>query len=343
MRLSIAARLGLGVLPALLALIAVGALFFSRLSDIDEDARWVNHTQEVLHHLSEFKAALTEAESNARAYQLGSREAHRQAFLDAASETRAMLPALRRLTIDNPEQQKRTDQLGAALTFRLQQLQDLVDRTADGRAAGNGDGNVVLRPVAPHEDVTRTVIQSMETAENLLLAERKEQSQRTQRQSAQIVWAATGGAVLLVLLAGYSTSRRILGPMSDLEASARRVGEGDYGHRVRVHVDDEIGQVAMVFNRMVEQIQQRERTVNDQAWVKNSLAGFAPLFQSGGDLDQVCASTLARLAEVLQAPHLALYLRETLDGRVQLRRRAAFAAAGAPELIGPGTGLDGRA
>lgn len=343
MRLSIAARLGLGVLPSLLALLAIGALFFSRLNDIEEDGRWVNHTQEVLRELSEFKAVLTEAESNARAYQLGSREAHRQAFQDAAAEARSRLPALRRLVIDNPEQQKRLDQLGAALTFRLQQLQARVDRIENGGAAGNGDGNADLRPVAPHEDVTRAVIQSMETAEILLLTERKEQSLRTQRQSGYLVWAATGGAVLLVLVLGWTTSRRILRPVGDLEFGARRVGEGEYAHRVQIHADDEIGQVASVFNRMVEQIQERERVVGEQAWVKNSLAGFAPIFQSGGNLEQVCAATLSHLAEVLQAPHLAFYVREVAASGERLRRRAAFAATGAAELIAPGAGLVGQA
>ncbi|TAK76339.1 MAG: response regulator [Aquabacterium sp.] len=343
MRLSIAVRLGLGVLPSLFALVAVGALFFSRLNDIEEDGRWVGHTQEVLHQLSEFKAVLTEAESNARAYQLGSREVHRQAFQDAAAEARAQLPALRRLVIDNPEQQKRVDQLGAALTFRLQRMQNFVDRTAEGGTAGNGDGDAVVRPLAPHEDVTRAVIQSMETAETLLLSERKEQALRTQRRSAQIVWGATAGAVLVVLLLGYSTARRIVRPLGDLEAGARRVGEGNYGHRVPVHSEDEIGQVAIVFNRMVEQVRERERVVSEQAWVKSSLAGFAPVFQSRGDLEQVCTATLSHLADVLQVPHLVLYVREAAEGGERLRRRATFAAAQAPELIAPGTGLAGQA
>lgn len=44
-------------------------------------------------------------------------------------------------------------------------------------------------------------------------------------------------------------------PIQILSDSARRIGEGDLNHRVKLSGEDELGQLAVTFNRMTEQIQ----------------------------------------------------------------------------------------
>lgn len=337
MRLSIATKLGLGFIPALVALITVGLLFANRINDIEDSASWVTHTLEVQQQLENARARLAETESNARAYMLSPQENYRQATKDLASQARNSVKAVRRLTRDNAAQQERVDQLEIALGIRLDNLVPRVDNKAPWN-----DVSTVISEGSRQGDAARTIITTMEEAERVLLEERQTLQAATLKQSVRTVQITTVAATLLVLVFGVITVRSITRPLLRLESGAKRVGDGDYAHRVDSTSHDEIGRVAGVFNQMVERIEHRERTAAEQNWIKSSLASFTPIFQGGKDLESVCQATLSQLALLLSAPCLVLYLREDRDGRQRLARRAHFAAHGASEFLAPGEGVVGQ-
>ncbi|NLG84723.1 MAG: HAMP domain-containing protein [Firmicutes bacterium] len=64
-----------------------------------------------------------------------------------------------------------------------------------------------------------------------------------------------GLASLLALGIGFIILRRLIRPLGELEAAARRLGRGELGARVRVPGRDELGTLAEAFNRMAEEIQ----------------------------------------------------------------------------------------
>ena len=69
------------------------------------------------------------------------------------------------------------------------------------------------------------------------------------------------GAVLALMLA-YGVSRRLGRRLDPIEDAARAIAEGDFGARVQVSEDDELGRVGAAFNAMASQLQgaqQRER------------------------------------------------------------------------------------
>ena len=84
-------------------------------------------------------------------------------------------------------------------------------------------------------------------------------------------WLFGGVAVagLLALLATAALSRRILRPVEELTAAARRMERGDLNARVAARSADEIGQLARAFNAMAETRSQaedlRRRMVGDIA------------------------------------------------------------------------------
>lgn len=65
-----------------------------------------------------------------------------------------------------------------------------------------------------------------------------------------------GGLILLMLLIGLLLSRRMVHPVVQVSNAAFRVSEGDYDVEVPVESEDELGQLAMVFNRMTSNISQ---------------------------------------------------------------------------------------
>ena len=337
MKLSIAAKLGLGFVPALLALITVGALFRERIIEIDESARWVTHTLGVQHQLENTQALLAETESSARAYMLSPQESYRQATKTLASEARNAVKAVKRLTQDNAAQQERVDALGTALAIRLD---NIMPRLETKPPYANIDA--LLDEGQRQGDAARAIIKAMEMAEHKLLAERQSAQTAALRQTGRATLIATAAATILVIFFGMATVRSITQPLLRLESGAKRVGEGDYAHRITTTAHDEIGRVAGVFNQMVERIEHRERTASEQNWIKSSLASFTPIFQGGKDLDSVCQATLSQLAALLAAPCLVLYMRAERHGRPGLNRRSHFAAHQARQHLEAGEGLAGQ-
>jgi signal transduction histidine kinase/DNA-binding response OmpR family regulator len=335
--MSIATKLGLGFIPALMALLIVAALFRERIIEIDESARWVTHTLEVQQHLENTRSQLAETESSWRAFMLSPQESHRQATMDQASEARNAVNAVKRLTKDNAEQQERVDELATALNVRLDNIMARLDSK---RPLANIDDLITEGQL--QGDTARVIINAMEKSERKLLADRQAIQATTLQQTGRTVLFATAGATVLVILFGIATVRSITQPLLRLESGAKRVGEGDYTHRIAATAHDEIGRVAAVFNQMVERIQHREQTASEQNWIKSSLASFTPIFQGGKDLESVCQATLSQLAALLAAPCLVLYMREEREGRPRLTRRAHFAAHQARHHLEPGEGLAGQ-
>jgi len=68
------------------------------------------------------------------------------------------------------------------------------------------------------------------------------------------------GALLIALglavaiLAGTILARRMLVPITALRRGARRLGEGDFSHRIDVHTKDELEELADQFNSMAGQL-----------------------------------------------------------------------------------------
>jgi signal transduction histidine kinase len=73
--------------------------------------------------------------------------------------------------------------------------------------------------------------------------------------------ALLGASVLLALLLGGWLARRMVVPIRQLQAGARRLGEGDLGQRIPVASRDEIGALAQRFNVMAERVQEAQETL----------------------------------------------------------------------------------
>ena len=73
-----------------------------------------------------------------------------------------------------------------------------------------------------------------------------------------LIWATLAGLLLSVLLS-FLLLKRVLKPLLEMTQITRRIAQGDYSAKVPVLSQDEIGQLALSFNRMAESLQRIEQ------------------------------------------------------------------------------------
>ena len=73
-----------------------------------------------------------------------------------------------------------------------------------------------------------------------------------------LIWAFAGAIGLAVVLS-YVMNRRILGPLTRMNAITEEIAAGEFSARVPVTTTDEVGQLARAFNRMAENLEKIER------------------------------------------------------------------------------------
>jgi class 3 adenylate cyclase/HAMP domain-containing protein len=127
-----------------------------------------------------------------------------------------------------------------------------------------------------------------------------------------------GMGLMVAILAGTLLARRMIIPISALRAGARRLGEGDFSHRIDVHTSDELEELAGQFNRMAGQLQETysdletkvEARTRDLAQSINELKVLEAVGRavaSSLDLNAVLPTIAARALEITHADAVLIY------------------------------------
>ena len=124
--------------------------------------------------------------------------------------------------------------------------------------------------------------------------------------------------LVVAIIAGTVLARRMLVPITALRAGARRLGAGEFGHRIDVHTADELEELATQFNSMAGQLQEtysdlewkvKERT-RDLAQSINELKVLEEVgraVSSSLDLNAVLPTVAARALEITRADAVLIY------------------------------------
>jgi class 3 adenylate cyclase/HAMP domain-containing protein len=124
--------------------------------------------------------------------------------------------------------------------------------------------------------------------------------------------------LVVASLAGVLLARRMLIPITALRRGARKLGDGDFSHRIDVHTSDELEELADQFNSMAGQLQEtysgleskvQERT-RDLAQSVNELKVLEEVgraVSSSLDLNAVLPTVAARALEITHADAVLIY------------------------------------
>ena len=125
----------------------------------------------------------------------------------------------------------------------------------------------------------------------------------------------TLGIIASGILATSLLARRIITPLRNLAAGARKVSEGDLSTVVTPTTQDEVGQLTALFNLMTRSLQERNEAISTNLeTIRRQVAQLTTLNQSSAaitstlDLDRLLSTVLQLLSGNLGFVHMVLFL-----------------------------------
>ena len=216
-------KIAAGFALSFVLLISIGAISYRSLNTLTSTSEWVTHTHEVLEHVADVLSLLKDAETGQRGYIITGDEPFLEPYHTGAGEVLNMVKELRKLTLDNPSQQKRIDALEPLISAKLAEL----NQTIELRRKGDVDGT--LKIVRGGEgkrfmDDIRRVLDEMDNEERGLLKQRAEEGDAAASGAKWTIIVGTLLCLLFVTTAGIlitrSLSRQIGSSVGQIQSSS---------------------------------------------------------------------------------------------------------------------------
>lgn len=215
--------LAVGYALAGLVLLGVAAVGYQSTAQLIANDQRVEHTHQVRRELADLLKDMSDAETGQRGYLLTGADGYLAPYQAALAEAHASYDRVRKLTADNPDQQRRLESLGSVIDAKLDELQQTIDlRKSAGFDAAlavvmNNKGKVAM-------DQIRAIIAAADQAESDLLAQRAAAADASSNLAmGAILWGGLAGAVLVALIGWFtiaSLSRRIGGAVGLVQSSS---------------------------------------------------------------------------------------------------------------------------
>jgi len=176
MKINIEKKIALAFALVLAVLVTISVVSYRNATKMIENYRRVTHTQDVLVALDETQSAIADAETGQRGYILTGKEIFLEPYTAALKEIDSDLERLRRLTTDNPNQQRRIALLKPLVSAKLEYLDQVITLRrergfeAAQRIISTGYGRRVM-------DDIRKITGEMEEEERQLLKLREAESE----------------------------------------------------------------------------------------------------------------------------------------------------------------------
>jgi len=201
-------RIAAGFALSFALLLLIGTVAYRGINSLTGTSYAVAHTHLVLEDISNLLGLLTDAETGQRGFLITGDEAYLEPFADGVAGIPSVVKDLRRLTIDNPNQQKRIDEAEPVIADRLSVLRRIIEirKTTSGEQAAKvmqqGEGKQLM-------DNLRRILAQMEREERDLLKRRAEDVEAAAGGAKSTILFGTLACVLLVTAAGVFLTRSL--------------------------------------------------------------------------------------------------------------------------------------
>lgn len=216
-------RLALGFGLAGLILLIIAAVAYNTTDDLIVNERAVAHTHEVRTNLALVLSTLTDAETGQRGYVLTGDENYLAPYQAALRNIQTSLDNVKRLTSDNPSQQRRMAAISPLVDSKLAELKDTIDLR---RSSGFDAALKVVLSDRGREAMAqiRALIAEADRDETTLLEKRDAEAQSSSVFAKDIaLWGSIAGAIVVGFvgwLITRSLSHMIGNAVSQIQSSS---------------------------------------------------------------------------------------------------------------------------
>lgn len=321
-------------------------LAYNNFAKLSEANGWNRHTLEVLLQTNQVATSVLQIQASTRGYLITGNETLVAPIANEHAIARSHLKRAIELTADNAAQQQRLAQLDTTMTSWMDNAitaQITARRNAGASGAAGGLAARYEATVVAGSSTVATMRQllgEVEAEENRLLAQRLEDSTALRRTMNLLLTGGGVACVLLAILVSTLLVRAISRPLASLTEASRQIAAGTAGARAEVMSRDELGQVAIEFNRMaqaIEDSQAKELAVSRELRAKvDALLGTVSKAARGdltGTIDVRGDDAIGRLGEGLAAMfgNLRSLLTNVQRAGIQVTTSATQIAASARE------------
>lgn len=186
----------------------IGSVAYRCTDTLTQTSYWVTHTHNVLEHVATVSSVLKDAETGQRGYLLTGDDAYLQPYQSALTAISKLMKDLRDLTIDNPKQQQRLDEVQRLTDAKMAELKQTIDlRRSSSLAAAlklvvGGEGKRVM-------DDLRRVLDAMDQEERELLKRRADEVEVAARTARSTILFGTLLCLVSVGGLGFGLTRSL--------------------------------------------------------------------------------------------------------------------------------------
>ena len=216
-------KIAAGFALSFVLLMAIGAVAYTSINKLTSTSQWVTHTHEVLERIAGVQGLLKDAETGQRGYLITGDERFLEPYRTGSGDVLNVIKELRKLTADNPAQQKRLDSIEAPVAAKLAELKQTIDLRAKGsvdeafKIVRSGEGKRFM-------DDIRRILGEMDDEERGLLKQRAAEGDAAAGGAKSVILLGTLLCLLLVTVAGFlitrSLSRQIGSSVGQIQSSS---------------------------------------------------------------------------------------------------------------------------
>jgi methyl-accepting chemotaxis protein len=254
MRWTVGTKIGAGFFLAVMIFLVVGAVSYRSTTQLVAASDLRRQAFEILSQLGNVLSAVQDVQVGQRGYALTGEEDYLEPYEAALGRIGGHMQQLRRLTVNDPDDQRRLDALDVAVGNYLALARDIVDATrTKGAEAGvsmirSGKGEALSNDV-------RRVVGEIERENTQRLQIQIEEAESGATRTKWTIALGTLSALLIAAVAGFVITRNIAIPLRDLTTVAERITAGDLSISVSAAArGDEVGALARAFERMTQSL-----------------------------------------------------------------------------------------
>ena len=257
MKWTIGTKIGGGFALALAALLIIGAVSYRSTTSVIEIMAKRTQATEVLVKISRLLSTLKDAETGQRGFLITGEDRYLEPYNAALVQSDQILKAVRELTRDNPNQQRRLDALEPLVAGKVAELKETIDLRRDPIKGFEAARQAVLTDKGKGlMDGIRKVLGDMERDQNDLYQQLADEAEQRAKATQSTILLGTLLAFAFLSVAGFSITRNISGPLNEISGVAEKIAGGDLKFQMADSArGDEVGRLSRTFSRMTKSLQ----------------------------------------------------------------------------------------